>query len=568
MNPIIEEHFNTESFVLEAINNYFLLKNKYESEIQKQKDKIMDNSLLSRKEKREAFLQIPKKCMLCKREGGTLFTNENRTLKAICNNKVPCPLDIEIKIGHTVSAFDVAEKIENEYDIKKFEIIRTKLDLLFNIISEEQAVKHFEKMKRDFSKLSNAREQTLYELLMATDNPDENARIDSKTVEMYENINEYKRLIQSYKLEDKTEYLTEAMEIYLQKIIPNQNDIRELKYPHSRVEIDTTIEKQPIYNVIQKHHELVLMEHESSKIIKYKVNLDTSKKKKIEPVKKAKAKAKVKIIEEEEEAEEAEKREEVKVGEELAVPLEVENIEVQIEPVAPAEIEELLGNDKASFFFRNLPESVRAKLQFDKEALYSVTDSVSADAMTSILSKLPGLPEPSKMSITDITACVGGNVISFARTFGKVTAIEIDPTRAKMLLNNVTVALPPEYSSRVEVRRGDGVQEATKQWQEIIFMDPPWGGLEYGKTKNLHLFLSGRDIAVLTRDLFLSQADYVAVKAPVNFDVDSFRDDIGSAGEVRLYTNFRKMILLVVKRARSHITLGRSQSPEYEGHLD
>ena len=43
----------TEVTVSEATNYYYSLKDKYESQIQKQKDKIMEKESLSRKEKRE-----------------------------------------------------------------------------------------------------------------------------------------------------------------------------------------------------------------------------------------------------------------------------------------------------------------------------------------------------------------------------------------------------------------------------------------------------------------------------------------------------------------------------------
>ena len=42
--------------------------------------------------------------------------------------------------------------------------------------------------------------------------------------------------------------------------------------------------------------------------------------------------------------------------------------------------------------------------------------------------------------MTDGTACVGGNVLSFARKFPQVNAVELSAQRAEMLKHNVSVA--------------------------------------------------------------------------------------------------------------------------------
>ena len=39
----------------------------------------------------------------------------------------------------------------------------------------------------------------------------------------------------------------------------------------------------------------------------------------------------------------------------------------------------------------------------------------------------------------DLTACVGGNVLSFSKSFSKVYGIEMDATRHAMLQNNIHV---------------------------------------------------------------------------------------------------------------------------------
>lgn len=281
---------SSEVTVDEAINYYYALKNKYETNIQNKKDRIIENTLLSRKEKREKILQIEKKCILCKKEGGTVFSNKNRTLKAVCGSNPPCSLNIEIKLGRTMSGDDSLKMFDEAIEADKLDIIKTKLDLLFNFITESEAIKKFEDYRVDFLNDSKIREELLIEVLNETNNPDKQLKREALTVELYENILEVKRLVASYKSEEKSEYLTEAMETYTGKIVPLEAAIRKLKYNYNIVDIDLT-DKIPIYNIIEKPYtladiELLVSAKNPSKIINYEINLTKKKKEKeVKPIK-------------------------------------------------------------------------------------------------------------------------------------------------------------------------------------------------------------------------------------------------------------------------------------------
>ena len=91
------------------------------------------------------------------------------------------------------------------------------------------------------------------------------------------------------------------------------------------------------------------------------------------------------------------------------------------------------------------------QLQIDKLSLFSVTRSDLAERMTQTALRLVG---PNAV-VTDASACIGGNTISFARSFSHVHAVEISPTRARLLQHNVTAA---GVEGRVTVHCGDGAQ--------------------------------------------------------------------------------------------------------------
>jgi hypothetical protein len=60
----------------EAVNEYFKLKNKYQTAIQNDSNKIGRNKKLTKREKKTAFQSLKPKCINCSRPVGTLFSSK------------------------------------------------------------------------------------------------------------------------------------------------------------------------------------------------------------------------------------------------------------------------------------------------------------------------------------------------------------------------------------------------------------------------------------------------------------------------------------------------------------
>ena len=210
------------------------------------------------------------------------------------------------------------------------------------------------------------------------------------------------------------------------------------------------------------------------------------------------------------------------------------------------------NHPKSNFFFSRYPPEIRKKIMYDDEALFSVTDSRSADKITEILSKLDGISNSSV--ITDMTACVGGNSISFSDKFRKVNSIELDDKRYELLKYNIHNVLG---INNVDFYNGNGIDLIinNQTHQDIIFMDPPWGGTNYQKSNTLRLYLSNSsginyDMGELTL-MLLRKAKYVALKVPVNFDMDYFREVVNkNAHIVSEISSLRKMKLIIVGKKK------------------
>ena len=68
-----ENEFVENESVENNINEYYRLKSKYNNDNDKNKKKILNNKMLSIKEKKAEFKQLKPKCVNCGKPGGTTF---------------------------------------------------------------------------------------------------------------------------------------------------------------------------------------------------------------------------------------------------------------------------------------------------------------------------------------------------------------------------------------------------------------------------------------------------------------------------------------------------------------
>ena len=241
----------------EAINNYYKLKLKYENKINDFKRKLLGNSELTKKQKRAKFLKFVPKCVLCKKDGGSVFSNKGRTLKAVCGASPPCKLDIEIEHGIYESRETMVKILREEFENIKNSIIRTKLDLLFSYIDEPTAVKIFEEKRAELNNIGENYKNKLTELLLITNNPTKKTNIETSTRTLYLIIAELKTLISDFNAEQNEELITDAVELYKGRILPTSERIRNLKYSYNAIEYN---DDNNTYHLIQEPYTILQLE--------------------------------------------------------------------------------------------------------------------------------------------------------------------------------------------------------------------------------------------------------------------------------------------------------------------
>ena len=259
----------------EAINEFYRLKDKYESTYYEKYVKPIIRSNKSKREKRVEYSKLPKhECINCKRNVGTLWDinidtkNNIRYFKAKCGDKNdPCPLDIQI--DYSVREFKYKEIIMGLADIEKIKL---------NIIKEKNNALFFNKDVADiFNKLTEdlkfETEHTGYiiESNILTNNNPEKAVLLKQTIDEFGKgfILPFKQMIKEYNETNNELILNQAVTFYINEMIPKLKEILSLKYDVSMVEFD---ESQNIYKLIQLPNTLESNEYyikSDDKVVKF-----------------------------------------------------------------------------------------------------------------------------------------------------------------------------------------------------------------------------------------------------------------------------------------------------------
>lgn len=242
----------TESYYSD-LREYYKLKTNYDTLKQKKMNELIGNYGKDYDQKKQHYSRFKSKCINCKQEGGTIFTESSDLLRATCGNNVkPCKLDLSIKrkkFAHISEKLDLAKQDLAKY---KKNIITTKLDFLFNYIEEEKAIEVFELMKQQ---LTNNQENYLNLLSLynsITHNEDRENLIQEKITEFENNKKLYIEALELYKSSGQVMYLQNGIEIYKSKLSVLGNEIMNLKYKSSYVEKN----EQDQYIFFQNDHNL------------------------------------------------------------------------------------------------------------------------------------------------------------------------------------------------------------------------------------------------------------------------------------------------------------------------
>jgi len=180
-----------------------------------------------------------------------------------------------------------------------------------------------------------------------------------------------------------------------------------------------------------------------------------------------------------------------------------------------------------SFF----PDMTNKNILLDDVAKYSVTLPDKAQTISDIIRKNYQLIFPEEnleeLTITDAMACVGGNTLSFSSLFKTINANEINTTRYQYLIHNMK-----QYEkTNISFYNDNYLNLINKLKQNIVFIDPPWGGPIYKSQYKMDIGITTDDekevkLYEMIDILFNNESGtkMIIFKLPTNHNIDNFKN--------------------------------------------
>jgi 16S rRNA G966 N2-methylase RsmD len=165
------------------------------------------------------------------------------------------------------------------------------------------------------------------------------------------------------------------------------------------------------------------------------------------------------------------------------------------------------------------------KLQMTKIGKYSISNRYDSTQLSKVIRKIlyHFNRKPKQTTITDATASIGGNAISFCMFLGHVNAIELDTLTYSALQHNVE-----QYQlDNITLFNQNCLDILYDLHQDIVFFDPPWGGKTYKEHTEIDLFLENDNgisinLVDITNILFDKGLFLNIIKIPKNFAIAKF----------------------------------------------
>lgn len=270
---------------IEAINEFYRLKDKYETSYYEKYVKPIIRSNKSKREKRVEYSKLPKhECINCKRNVGTIFRiNVNkdkllRVFKAKCGDvNDPCPLNIEINFSFREQMDEYIKEGLTDIESLKLKIIQEKNNSLF---FNKNVVNEFNKLTEELKAETENTGFAIETNLLRNNNP-EKAVLLRQTIDEFGKgfILPFKQMVKEFDETNNELILNQAVNFYINEMIPKLKEIQNLKYDVCMVEYN---EANNIYNLIQLPNSLESNEYyfrEDDKVVNFVRGVKKEKKK-------------------------------------------------------------------------------------------------------------------------------------------------------------------------------------------------------------------------------------------------------------------------------------------------
>jgi hypothetical protein len=221
----------------DALDTYYTLKQRYEKKYNTLKGKIINDTLLSKKQKQKKIKEIKMPCISCKKLVGTNFQEKERKLVAVCGNQTnPCKLNIQIKKSETLFIKDYLLSFLEEQNNIENDIIRLKLSFLFGFIHDDELADIFEELKQKYSENKNLIDSFNLFMRETINIEERQEQIKLLNLEKFNTIKEIKNIVSEFLVTKNNILIKDSIELLLDNLNEILEKLRENKYHEMFIE--------------------------------------------------------------------------------------------------------------------------------------------------------------------------------------------------------------------------------------------------------------------------------------------------------------------------------------------
>ena len=221
--------------VNEGLEEYLIAFNNFLKEKRKQDKKILDYKRrldpgLSKEEKKEKIRNFRPQCCKCKKRVGNIFINKGGILEIKCGSSDdPCDIKFRVEKPKIINLKQEIETLSALINKVKENIIKSKLDFLFKLKTEEVVTEDFNSLKEEYNNLNAKLISYQIQLEDQNNTEERDEQLEIENIKLQEMIKLYSDNIKEYKSSESKDSLTSAIETYINEIIPIQQKKRVLQ---------------------------------------------------------------------------------------------------------------------------------------------------------------------------------------------------------------------------------------------------------------------------------------------------------------------------------------------------
>jgi predicted metal-dependent hydrolase len=169
-------------------------------------------------------------CIACRKPGGTVFRHTDHKHIAICGHATPCRLNIKIFGSVFYDLEELVDEYSREMEITKQEIIRQKMDALFNYVSDARAAAAFEDALDKYHAKSELFRDISEAHARVHANPHRRALLLRKEEQLGDAVERVRALMARFRDSGDRELLRAAVHAQVNDVAPAALTLRQLRH--------------------------------------------------------------------------------------------------------------------------------------------------------------------------------------------------------------------------------------------------------------------------------------------------------------------------------------------------